>query len=43
MHYVEKPQTFVSTVINCGLYVFPPEIFQHIGKAFQQNQDEVLK
>ncbi|XP_063951956.1 mannose-1-phosphate guanyltransferase alpha-A-like isoform X1 [Lytechinus pictus] len=42
MHYVEKPQTFVSTVINCGLYVFPPEIFQHIGKAFQQNQDEVL-
>ncbi|XP_071495680.1 mannose-1-phosphate guanylyltransferase regulatory subunit alpha-A-like [Diadema antillarum] len=41
MHYVEKPQTFVSSVINCGLYILQPEIFKHIGKAFQQNQDEV--
>lgn len=27
-HYVEKPSTFVSTIINCGTYVASIEIFQ---------------
>ncbi len=40
-HYVEKPETFVSTSINCGIYLFAPEIFQHIGVAFQKNQEEI--
>ena len=40
-HYVEKPETFVSTSINCGIYLFSPNIFQHIGVAFQKNQEEI--
>ncbi|VDL88917.1 unnamed protein product [Schistocephalus solidus] len=27
LHYVEKPATFVSTNINCGIYLFTPGIF----------------
>lgn len=42
MHYVEKPSTFVSDIINCGIYLFTPEIFQHIGAVFQKNQQDML-
>ncbi|XP_077979375.1 mannose-1-phosphate guanylyltransferase regulatory subunit alpha-A-like isoform X3 [Glandiceps talaboti] len=42
-HYVEKPQTFVSSTINCGMYLFSPEIFQNIGEVFQKNQDAMFK
>ncbi|KDP45422.1 hypothetical protein JCGZ_09671 [Jatropha curcas] len=27
LHYIEKPETFVSDLINCGVYVFSPDIF----------------
>ncbi|KAK2176053.1 hypothetical protein NP493_690g02031 [Ridgeia piscesae] len=40
-HYVEKPETFVSTTISCGIYLFSPEIFQFIGHAFQKKQEEI--
>ncbi|KAA8548043.1 hypothetical protein F0562_004696 [Nyssa sinensis] len=30
LHYTEKPETFVSDLINCGIYVFTPEIFTAI-------------
>ncbi|XP_032818232.1 mannose-1-phosphate guanylyltransferase regulatory subunit alpha isoform X1 [Petromyzon marinus] len=43
LHYVEKPSTFVSELINCGVYLFCPEIFQHIATVFQQNQQELLR
>lgn len=42
LHYVEKPSTFVSDIINCGIYLFHPEIFQHIGAVFQKNQQDML-
>ncbi|XP_047225553.1 mannose-1-phosphate guanyltransferase alpha-A isoform X2 [Girardinichthys multiradiatus] len=42
LHYVEKPSTFVSDIINCGIYLFNPEIFQHIGAVFQKNQQDML-
>lgn len=42
LHYVEKPQTFVSTTINCGLYLLTPEIFTHIGAVFLQNQADIF-
>uniref|UniRef100_A0A8C8G3V6 Nucleotidyl transferase domain-containing protein n=1 Tax=Oncorhynchus tshawytscha TaxID=74940 RepID=A0A8C8G3V6_ONCTS len=42
LHYVEKPSTFVSDIINCGIYLFTPEIFQHIGAVFQKNQQDML-
>lgn len=40
-HYVEKPSTFVSTLISCGIYLFTPEIFDHIGLAFKKLQEDV--
>ncbi|KAE8724935.1 mannose-1-phosphate guanyltransferase alpha isoform 2 [Hibiscus syriacus] len=30
LHYTEKPETFVSDRINCGVYVFTPYIFDAI-------------
>lgn len=26
-HYVEKPSTFVSTTVNCGVYLCSPQLF----------------
>jgi len=40
-HFVEKPSTFVSTLISCGIYLFSPELFDHIGAVFRRNQEEV--
>ncbi|XP_072541466.1 mannose-1-phosphate guanylyltransferase regulatory subunit alpha-A isoform X1 [Salminus brasiliensis] len=42
LHYVEKPSTFVSDIINCGIYLFTPDIFQHIGSVFQKNQQDLM-
>uniref|UniRef100_A0A3B4CCN9 Nucleotidyl transferase domain-containing protein n=1 Tax=Pygocentrus nattereri TaxID=42514 RepID=A0A3B4CCN9_PYGNA len=42
LHYVEKPSTFVSDIINCGIYLFTPDIFQHIGAVFQKNQQDLI-
>ncbi|XP_045809684.1 mannose-1-phosphate guanyltransferase alpha-like [Trifolium pratense] len=30
LHYTEKPETFVSDLINCGVYIFTPDIFTAI-------------
>lgn len=38
---MEKPETFVSTIINCGVYLMTPEIFKHLAVAFQKNQEEI--
>ena len=40
-HFVEKPSTFVSALISCGIYLFSPELFDHIGAVFRRNQEEV--
>nr|XP_033801281.1 mannose-1-phosphate guanyltransferase alpha [Geotrypetes seraphini] len=42
LHYVEKPSTFVSNIINCGIYLFTPAIFQHIGEVFQHNHQQLF-
>ncbi|VDK47667.1 unnamed protein product [Taenia asiatica] len=39
-HYVEKPDTFVSVRINCGIYLFTPSIFKFIRVAFLEHQDQ---
>ncbi|KAK3749908.1 hypothetical protein QZH41_017356, partial [Actinostola sp. cb2023] len=37
VHYVEKPETFVSELINCGVYVFSPnEVFQTMSELMKQ-------
>ncbi|XP_043097056.1 mannose-1-phosphate guanyltransferase alpha-B [Puntigrus tetrazona] len=43
LHFVEKPSTFVSDIINCGIYLFTPDIFGHIGVVFQRNQQERIQ
>lgn len=39
LHYTEKPETFVSDLINCGVYIFTPGIFTAIQDAFTQRND----
>ncbi|GJQ86771.1 hypothetical protein Trydic_g5565 [Trypoxylus dichotomus] len=43
MHYVEKPSSYVSALINCGIYVFSPEVFQAIGEAFNMKQQDYYR
>ncbi|KAL3307638.1 hypothetical protein Ciccas_013845, partial [Cichlidogyrus casuarinus] len=38
-HYVEKPETFVSATINCGVYLFTPSIFNFIRIAYLSHQN----
>lgn len=35
-HYVEKPSTFVSTTINCGVYLCSLEIFSLLSNIFKE-------
>ncbi|XWS37395.1 hypothetical protein CRYUN_Cryun19dG0039300 [Craigia yunnanensis] len=39
LHYTEKPETFVSDYINCGVYVFTPDIFTAIQGVSSQRKD----
>ncbi|KAK3406732.1 hypothetical protein EUGRSUZ_K02882 [Eucalyptus grandis] len=39
LHYTEKPETFVSDLINCGVYIFTPEIFSAIRNVSTQRKD----
>ncbi|CAG9857755.1 unnamed protein product [Phyllotreta striolata] len=38
-HYVEKPSSYVSTLINCGVYVCSPDIFHTIGAVNNELQE----
>lgn len=37
-HYVEKPNTYISSLINCGVYVCSLEIFKSLASAFEVKQ-----
>ena len=37
---MEKPETFVSSLINAGAYLFTPEIFEALSKQFTDNYEE---
>lgn len=39
LHYTEKPETFVSDLINCGVYIFTPDIFTAIQDVSTQRKD----
>ncbi|KAJ9135231.1 hypothetical protein P3X46_032439 [Hevea brasiliensis] len=39
LHYIEKPETFVSDLINCGVYIFNPEIFTAIQGVSTNRED----
>ena len=38
LHYVEKPGTYVSTSINCGVYIFSKEVFPMLKEVFKKKQ-----
>lgn len=37
-HYVEKPSSYVSTLINCGIYCVSLDIFSEIAKVFHSRE-----
>ncbi|XP_043471626.1 mannose-1-phosphate guanyltransferase alpha-A [Leptopilina heterotoma] len=39
-HYVEKPSSFVSSLINCGVYITSPDIFQTMSDVFFTRQEK---
>ncbi|OVA14341.1 Bacterial transferase hexapeptide repeat [Macleaya cordata] len=39
LHYTEKPETFVSDRINCGVYIFTPDIFTAIQDVSSNRRD----
>ncbi|KAF5746854.1 mannose-1-phosphate guanyltransferase alpha-like isoform X1 [Tripterygium wilfordii] len=39
LHYTEKPETFVSDLINCGVYIFTPDIFRAIQDVSTHRED----
>lgn len=39
LHYTEKPETFVSDLINCGVYVFTQDIFTAIQGVLTHRED----
>ncbi|KAI8992147.1 nucleotide-diphospho-sugar transferase [Mycotypha africana] len=39
LHYVEKPDTFVSDLISCGVYLFDAAVFTEIKKAMDAKKD----
>lgn len=42
-HFVEKPETFISDLINAGVYVFSPSIFGRIPDDPHTSMNGILK
>jgi len=42
LHYVEKPNSYISTMINCGVYIFSTAIFPMLQNVFNAKQTEYL-
>ncbi|OZJ06253.1 hypothetical protein BZG36_00796 [Bifiguratus adelaidae] len=39
LHYVEKPDAFISNLISCGVYLFDAAVFAEIKKALDRKKD----
>lgn len=37
-HYVEKPSSYVSTFINCGIYICSLDVFPEIAQVFHSRE-----
>lgn len=37
-HYVEKPSSYVSTFINCGIYMCSLDVFNRIAGVFHSHE-----
>ncbi|XP_065888276.1 mannose-1-phosphate guanyltransferase alpha-A-like [Dysidea avara] len=42
LYYVEKPETYVSNIINAGAYLFSTEVFKHMAQAFDEHHKTEL-
>ena len=40
LHFVEKPSSYLSTIINCGVYIFSLDVFQMLQNVFNSKQVE---
>ncbi|CAG5128834.1 unnamed protein product, partial [Candidula unifasciata] len=40
LHYVERPETFVSSTINCGVYLFSPAILKTLEVACKKRLEK---
>ncbi len=38
LHYVEKPESYLSSLINCGIYLLSLDIFEYIREELSKNQ-----
>ena len=36
---VEKPESYLSSLINCGIYLFSLDIFDYIREELSKNQN----
>ncbi|KAF9438591.1 Proteasome subunit alpha type-2 [Entomortierella beljakovae] len=41
LHYVEKPESFISNLISCGVYLFDCAIFDEIRKSLENKKGNV--
>lgn len=41
LHYVEKPETFVSDLISCGIYCFGTAVFKDMERTINARQEAV--
>ena len=37
-HYVEKPSTYISSLVNTGVYIVTQDIFNNLKAAFEKKQ-----
>ncbi|KAG1057499.1 hypothetical protein G6F46_003666 [Rhizopus delemar] len=40
LHYVEKPETFISDLISCGVFLFDVAVFAEMKKALDRKENE---
>lgn len=40
LHYVEKPNSYISSIINCGVYLFALSIFDRLATVFETKQQD---
>ena len=40
LHYVEKPESQISNMINCGVYIFDESVFGIVRQAMQAKEDD---
>ncbi|PVU95315.1 hypothetical protein BB561_001882 [Smittium simulii] len=41
LHYVEKPETYISDLVSTGVYVFTPKIFDLIAELIEKRSSEL--